>query len=193
MALDFGAIAKGYAADMVMNHLKKDAYTYISVNLGGNVIVSGKSYLYNEYTNSCDIVPIGIENPYYARFRSLTVMNVNESDITVVASGVSKRYIEVWDEEKTDYVKYHHIISPITGYPYENEIETITIIGSSSMEADALSTGVFSLGLEGGIKFLKENNIKGIFITKDMKIYIVGNINYTLKDGVEEVYTIINK
>ena len=34
------------------------------------------------------------------------------------------------------------------------------------------------------IKFLQENNIKGIFITKDMKIYIVGNINYTLKDGV---------
>ena len=30
-------------------------------------------------------------------------------------------------------------------------------------------------------------------ITKDMKIYIVGNINYTLKDGVEEAYTIIKK
>lgn len=193
MALDFGAIAKGYAADLVMNHLKKDAYTYISVNLGGNVIVSGKSFMYNEYTNTSDIVPVGIENPYYARFKSLTVMNILESDITVVASGVSKRYIEVWDEEKIDYVKYHHIISPITGYPYDNEIETITIIGSSSMEADALSTGVFSLGLEGGIKFLQENNIKGIFITKDMKIYIVGNINYTLKDGVEEAYTIIKK
>ena len=193
MALDFGAIAKGFAADKVLEHLKKDAYTYISINLGGNVIVSGESYLYNEYTTDSDIVPVGIENPYYARFKSTTVMNVNESNITVVASGVSKRYIEVFDQELNDFVKYHHIISPITGYPYENEIETVTIIGTSSMIADGLSTGIFSLGLESGIEYLKANNYKGIFITKDMKIYIVGNISYTLKDGVEEVYTIINK
>jgi thiamine biosynthesis lipoprotein len=85
----------------------------------------------------------------------------------------------------SNYIRYFNY--------YDNEIETITIIGSSSMEADALSTGVFSLGLEGGINFLQENHIKGIFITKDMKIYIVGNINYTLKDGVEEAYTIIKK
>lgn len=193
MALDFGAIAKGHAADKVLEHLKKDIYSYISINLGGNVIVSGEAYLYNEYTTGADIVPVGIENPFYARFKKTTVMDVYEKDITVVASGVSKRYIEVFDKELNDFVKYHHIISPITGYPYDNEIETITIIESSSMKADALSTGVFSLGLEEGIKFLKDNNYKGIIITKDMKIYTIGNINYTLTTGVDEVYTIITK
>ncbi len=193
MALDFGAIAKGYAADKVLEHLTKDAYTYISINLGGNVLVSGSSYLYNQYTTTKDIVPVGIENPYYARFNSTTVMNVVESNMTVVASGVSKRYIEVYDKETNSIKTYHHILSPITGYPYNNEIETITIIGSSSMVADGLSTGIFALGLEEGIKYLQDNKLKGIFITKDMKIYIVGNINYTLKDGVDKEYTIIKK
>ena len=193
MMLDFGAIAKGYAADKVLEHLLKDAYTYISINLGGNVVVSGKTYLYNQYTTTSDIVPIGIENPYYAKFRELTVMNVNETNVTVVASGVSKRYIEVVNPETNKLETYHHIINPLTGYPYENEIETITVITQSSMEADGLSTGIFSLGLEQGIKYLQDNNLKGIFITKDYKIYIVGNIDYTLKEGVQNEYTIITK
>lgn len=193
MALDFGAIAKGYAADKVLEHLQKDAYTYISINLGGNVVVSGKAYLYNQYTTTSDIVPIGIENPYYARFQEFTVMNIVETDVTVVTSGVSKRYIEVINPENNKYETYHHIINPLTGYPYENEIETITIIGKSSMEADGLSTGIFSLGLDEGIKYLKDNNLNGIFITKDNKIYIVGNFNYTLKEGVDKAYTIITK
>lgn len=193
MALDFGAIAKGYAADKVLEHLEKESYSYISINLGGNVIVSGKSYLYNQYTTTSDVVPVGIENPYYSKFNSNTVMNINETNITVVASGVSKRYIEVFDQELLEYVRYHHIISPITGKPYDNEIETISIINDSSMVADGMSTGLFSLGLDGAINYLNKNNMKGIIITKDFKIYIVGNINYTLKDGVDKVYNIINQ
>ena len=193
MKLDFGSIAKGLAADKIMNYLKSDNYTYISVNLGGNVITHGKAYLYNELTTTADIVPVGIENPFTNKFNQNTVLKVVESNITVVASGVSKRYIEVWDDDKKEYVKYHHILNPFTGYPYDNEIETITIIGNTSMIADGMSTGMFSLGLDNAISVLKTNNIKGIIITKDYKIYIVGNINYELTDKVEQFYTIIKK
>ena len=192
MKLDFGSIAKGLAADKIMNYLKSDNYTYISVNLGGNVITSGKANLYNELTTTADIVPVGIENPFTNKFNQNTVLKVVESDITVVASGVSKRYIEVWDDD-LGFVRYHHILNPFTGYPYKNEIETITIVGKSSMIADGLSTGMFSLGLDNAINVLKENNYRGIIITQDYKIYIVGNINYQLTDNVESVYTIIKK
>ena len=61
------------------------------------------------------------------------------------------------------------------------------------MIADGLSTGMFSLGLDNAINVLKENNYRGIIITQDYKIYIVGNINYQLTDNVESVYTIIKK
>ena len=192
MKLDFGSIAKRLAADKIMNYLKSDNYTYISVNLGGNVITSGKANLYNELTTTADIVPVGIENPFTNKFNQNTVLKVVESDITVVASGVSKRYIEVWDDD-LGFVRYHHILNPFTGYPYKNEIETITIVGKSSMLADGLSTGMFSLGLDNAINVLKENNYRGIIITQDYKIYIVGNINYQLTDNVESVYTIIKK
>ena len=193
MKLDFGSIAKGLAADKILNYLKSDNYTYISVNLGGNVITNGKAYLYNELTTTADIVPIGIENPFTNKFNAQTVLKVIESNITVVASGVSKRYIEVWDDDQKEYIRYHHILNPFTGYPYDNEIETITIIGTSSMIADGMSTGMFSLGLDEAVNTLKENNTRGIIITKDYKIYVVGNINYQLTEKVEEVYTIIKK
>ena len=44
--LDFGGIAKGFAADKVMEYLKTKGYTYISVNLGGNLLLYGSSKIY---------------------------------------------------------------------------------------------------------------------------------------------------
>lgn len=186
MKLDFGSIAKGFAADKIMEFLLNDDYSYISVNLGGNVITHGKAYLYDESDKGASsVVPIGIRNPFLDKFNSVSVMNINQADVTVVASGVSERYIEV------EEIKYHHILNSKTGYPVDNNIETVSIIGPSSMMADGLSTGIFSLGLKAGIEYIKNLDGYGaIFITKDCYIYIVGNIDYTLVDGAENHYTI---
>lgn len=186
MKLDFGSIAKGFAADKIMEFLLNDNYSYISVNLGGNVITHGQAYLYDvNDKGAASIVPIGIRNPYLSRFNSVSLMNINKTNVTIVASGVSERYIEVGG------IKYHHILNSQTGYPVDNNIETVSIIGPSSMVSDGLSTGIFSLGLDQGIEYIKQLEGYGaIFITKDYQIYIVGNIDYTLVDGVNDHYTI---
>lgn len=194
MKLDLGAIAKGYAADCVLESLKKDAYTYISVNLGGNVISFGEAYTADQDHTTSSIVPTGIENPFYDKFQNQIIMNVYEKNVTVVASGISKRYIEVWDESTNTYKKYHHILNSKTGYPFDNEIETVTIIGASSLLADGISTGIFAKGLEDGIKMIQElEDYQAIFITKDYKIYIVGDFHYQLEPNLENVYTVIKK
>jgi thiamine biosynthesis lipoprotein len=54
----------------------------------------------------------------------------------------------------------------------------VTIISDSSIDADALSTAVFTLGLEDGMSFVEgQKNIDAIFITRNYEVYISSGIN----------------
>lgn len=179
MMLDFGGIAKGFAADAVMDYLKPLGYTYISVNLGGNLILYGSSKIYEANNKKVGTEIQDPNNP------SKTIIRTEESNMTLVTSGVYERYIEA------NGVKYHHILNPKTGYPFENELVMVSIIGSNSCICDGLSTGVFALGLEDGIKLIK--NLEGysaFFVTKDNKIYFVGNIEFELTQTGKNNYTL---
>ena len=57
---------------------------------------------------------------------------------------------------------------------------------------DGLSTGVYILGIEEGIQILNNPNYSAIIITNDLKIYIIGDVDYTLESNVDKVYQIIN-
>ncbi|MBM6839894.1 FAD:protein FMN transferase, partial [Clostridium saudiense] len=77
------------------------------------------------------------------------------------------------------------ILSPETGYPYENDIAGITIISDKSTTGDALSTSVFALGIDEGMKFVENlDDVDAIFVTKDNEIYLTSGIkdNFELRD-----------
>lgn len=182
MMLDFGAIAKGFAADKVLEYLIQKNYHLILVNLGGNV------YNYGESKKTEGDVLTHIRNPFpenpYLLDYLLSIYTKNQ---TIVTSGISERYIEV--EEKI----YHHLLNPLTGYPFDNEIETVTIICSyqegfyASAYADAIATGIYALGLDMGLKFINNHdNLKAVFITKDKRIYITEGLNYELGNGFND-------
>lgn len=192
MKLDLGGIVKGDAADCIMDYLVKDCFTYIAVNLGGNIKTYGKSFLANIYTQEATIVPISIENPDFNIYDRNTIMDVHCENMSIVTSGINKRYIEVWDEFTGTYKKYHHLLDPQTGYPATSNIKSVSIIGPSSLICDGLSTGVYILGIEEGIQILNNTNYSGIIVTNDLKIYIIGDVDYTLESNVDKVYQIIN-
>ena len=74
-----------------------------------------------------------------------------------------------------------------SGFPVENGLMGVTIISDSSIDADALSTTIFALGLEEGMKFVEGlNHIDAVFVTNDYKVYT--------SPGIKEYnFTIINK
>ena len=157
MAIDLGGIAKGYAADLVRDFLIKEGFTKGIINLGGNVLTFGSKK---------GEIPwkIGIQNPTDSRGNYIGTLEIEES--AVVTSGIYERYFEV--EGK----RYHHILDPFSGYPIENELLSITIVTPSGIKADAWSTLVFSAGLIKGMEMLEsEDQMEGIFITKENKIY----------------------
>ncbi len=169
MKLDLGGIAKGYACDQVVKYLQEFNFTYISVNLGGNLYVLGESRIYERVNKK---VETQIQNPFD---ETTTIIKTTNTNMTIVSSGTYERYFTV------DGKKYHHILDTKTGYPIENELVMVSIIGTNSCICDGLSTGIFSLGLEEGIKLIQSmEGYSAFFITNDKKIYSVGNIDFEL-------------
>ena len=158
MMIDLGGVAKGYTADVISDILTEEGVKSAIIDLGGNIFAHGLKVDGSTWR-------IGIQNPFSDRGDIIGTITVKNKSI--VTSGIYERYIE------KDGIKYHHILSPKTGYPYENELAGITIISDKSSDGDALSTSVFAMGVEEGMKFVNtQEGIDAIFVTKDNKIYI---------------------
>ncbi|WP_026895005.1 FAD:protein FMN transferase [Clostridiisalibacter paucivorans] len=171
MVIDLGGIAKGYAADEVSKILKENDVNHAIINLGGNVFALG---------NKIDGTPwrIGIQDPFNPRGSFIGVIEVE--DKAIVTSGIYERFFE------QDGKRYHHILSPFTGYPVDNNLASVSIISGNSMDADALSTSLFSLGLKDGLDLCESlNNIEAIFITKDKEVYTSSGLkdNFSIENN----------
>jgi thiamine biosynthesis lipoprotein len=140
MALDVGAIGKGFAVEQVAQTAIEQGFTSGLISVGGNIRAIGNKGQDKEPWN------VGIQNPDKNSDQSiLKVMNL--TDRSLVTSGDYERYYTV------DGVNYHHIINPNTLLPSEY-FTAVTIICNNSGDADALSTAVFNMPLDEGIAFI---------------------------------------
>lgn len=155
--IDLGGIGKGYIADQMKQYLNDQGIQEGIINLGGNILTVGPK-------SSGETYKIGIQKPFDLAGNSIASVEI--TDESLVSSGVYERYFEV------DGKRYHHILNPATGYPYENGLSGVTIITSSSADADALSTTCFALGLEDGMELIENTrDAEAIFITEDNQIH----------------------
>lgn len=171
MQLDLGGIAKGYTADFIAKFLKDKGVEHALIDLGGNIYTLGTKL-------DGSLWRVGIQDPF--ENRNNTVGYISIANQSIVTSGIYERYLEA------DGQKYHHILDPSTGYPFDNDIAGVTIISDASIDGDALSTSVFSKGLEEGLEFVRSlPNIDAIFITKDSKIYVTEGLkdNFVLTNS----------
>lgn len=155
--LDLGGIAKGYAADQMKKYLNAHGAHEGFINLGGNVLTLGEKSDGSPYH-------IGIRKPFSEEGETITAVDV--ADQSIVTSGRYERYFE-----KDGHI-YHHILDPFTGYPYDNDLNGVTILSDSSMEGDALSTICFALGMEKGMEFIQSMpDVDAIFIDTDNNLH----------------------
>lgn len=162
--LDVGAIAKGFIADRLKDYLEEEGVTHALINLGGNVLAMGKKLDGSEYN-------IGIQKPFDESGTPITSVKI--SDKSIVTSGTYQRYFE------QDGKIYHHILDPKTGYPCENNLNSVTIITDSSLTADALSTTCFLLGYDKASNLINQlDNVDAVFITDEDEIIYSENFQH---------------
>ena len=168
MALDLGAIAKGYAADEVAVIIKKSGIERAIIDLGGNIVILGENKDKRPWR-------VGIQNPLEKHGVYMGVLQITEQ--TVVTSALNERFFE------EDGRRYHHILSTSDGYPAENGLLSVTIIAHNSMDADAISTTVFVLGYERGKELIESMpGTEAVFILNDSNVRITQGANFTLTD-----------
>ena len=183
MALDLGAIAKGYAADEAANIAKRAGVKHAKIDLGGNIVLIGIKLDKSPWR-------VGIQNPGNAHgsitgILQVTVLPTKFPAVkTIVTSGIYERFFEY------DGKSYHHIFNPFTGYPADNGLVSVTLITDISMDADALSTAVFVLGYEAGITLLESfPGTEAVFVFEDKSVRTTAGANFAITD---RAYRIVN-
>lgn len=164
--LDLGGIAKGFIADKMKEFLVEHGVKSAIINLGGNILCIGQKPDGSPFR-------VGIQKPFHER--NETVATVAIQDMSVVSSGIYERYFIKEDK------LYHHILNPKTGYPYENNLISVSIISSLSVDGDGLSTTCFALGLTKGMELVNElDDVYAVFITDDNVLHYSDNFDEIL-------------
>ena len=140
--IDFGGIAKGYTSATVAQLYKDYGVTSGLVNLGGNVQTVGFKPDGSEWR-------IGIQDP---EDENDMLGVVQTHDAAVITSGGYERNFE------EDGVVYHHIIDPVTGYPADSGLISVTIVSEDGTLADGLSTSLFIMGKDKAIEYWKAHS-----------------------------------
>lgn len=160
-AIDLGGIAKGYIADQLKAYMEAQGIRHALIDLGGNVLCVGSK-------PDGSAFHIGIQKPFAQTGEPVTSVKIK--DKAVVTSGNYQRYFEL------DGKIYHHILDPKTGYPYENDLQSVTVVCDSSADADGLSTTLFAMGLSEGLKYVESlPSVEAVFITQDGALHYSGN------------------
>lgn len=147
MKIDLGGIVKGYAVDRAKDIILSHGIESGLINIGGNMFAVGAPPGKQSWK-------IGIQHP---RDKKNIIYKIDLKDRAVSTSGDYERFFTLGG------MRFSHIINPMDGRPAEGVV-SVTVTADSAEEADALSTAVFVMGVEKGLRF-----IEGL---KDMKVFI---------------------
>lgn len=155
--LDLGGIAKGFAANKVVEQLKSSGATSGVVTVGGTVATFGRK-------NGKEKWNVAVQDPRGESGEKIGELSLYNSYIST--SGDYMQYKTV------DGKRYCHIFGE-DGKPVSNGIMSVTVVSSNGTENDALSTALFAMGKEKALKYLNERtDVGAIIVTDDNEVTV---------------------
>lgn len=162
-SVDLSACGKGAACDEAVA-----VYKYAGIN-GAVVSVGGSIGIYGA-KDGRDF-EIGVRDP----FGNGIIGTLALSNTFVSTSGSYENSFEY--ENKL----YHHLLDPKTGYPSDSGLVSVTVVCSSGILSDALSSACFILGEERSYSLLKKYSAEAVFIKNNGTVIVT--------DGLSEKWT----
>ncbi len=164
--LDLGAVAKGYTGDCLLDILRGQGVTSAMVDLGGNVQVLGSKPDGSAWK-------VAVRDPF-DKEKELGVLEV--TDKAVITSGSYERFFE------ENGKRYWHILDPEHGYPADNGLVSVTVVGDKGVRCDGLSTALFVMGKEEAIAFWKQSgDFEMILVTKEGELLVTEGLEAHFK------------
>ena len=174
-SIDLGGIGKGFASDRFMEIFQEYDIQSAYSNIGGNVSTLG---------NKPDGFPwrVGLRHP-----RQIGLLGAVEvTGKAVVTSGDYERFFINQQGRR-----FHHILNPITGYPAESGLVSVSVITDSAMTADALSTAVFVAGLEKGLDLMGNyRQAEAVLVDAELLVYVTRGLRkcFQTANGIKAIY-----
>lgn len=150
LGLDFGGVAKGWAAHQAMKRLQVEGPAL--VDAAGDIALSGAR---------ADGSPwlIGVADPLHPG-QDLEILRLNSGG--VASSGKDRRR---WSRNGQ---WQHHIIHPLTAQPAETDLLTVTVVAATVMDAEAAAKAAFILGSHAGMEWIDSRpSLAGLVIMED--------------------------
>jgi thiamine biosynthesis lipoprotein len=143
--LDLNGIAQGYTVDVLAALLERRRIRDYLVELGGEIRVRGRKWPGGERQR------IGIERPDTSTFAAPALQHV----IYLATGGIttSGNYHKF---RQMGPVRVAHLINPKTGYPFQNELISVTVVARDAVTADAYDNALMGMGLTQALAFLRQ-------------------------------------
>ena len=170
--LDFNAIAKGYAVDVVAAFLDAKNSTNYLINIGGELRAKGIN------TTKQSGWTVGIENPNFDGSQSYDNVFVLK-DKALATSGTYRKF-----KLDANGNRYAHIINTKTGYPTKTNILSVSVIADTCMMADGYATAFQAMGVERVKAFLAQHpelQVYLIFYNKNKDFEVLALNNFPIK------------
>jgi len=158
--INLGGIAKGYAVESVIRLLEDAGVRHALANAGGDTRAlgdrAGKPWI------------VGIRDPDN-ELKFATRLSLNDTAIST-----SGDYEQFFMEGG---IRYHHIMNPSTGNSATG-VRSVTIIGPDATMTDGLSTSIFVMGPEVGLRLLESlPDYAGIIIDQERRMHFSTGVN----------------
>ncbi len=171
MTLDFSAIAKGFAVDVVASFLRAQGVENYLVEIGGEVAARGRNA-------RGELWRVGIDTPDENNVAGGDIQEVVVLDDAALATSGNYRNFRIVDGKRVA-----HTIDPTTGYPAVHSLLSATVLAPDCMTADAYATAFMVLGVEKSLEIAERHD--------DMETYLIYAVDsaesaVAMTSGMEE-------
>ena len=166
---DMGSVGKGFACDRavgILNENSKKGIVSVGGSLGMTKSPDGKSGF-----------SIAVRDPFGTKNDVIGVLEIENCFVST--SGSYEKCFEY------DSKKYHHILDKKTGFPYDGEFVSVTVVSDSGAVSDALSTACFLEPLDKCLEILKNHKSEAVFVRNDGSIIVTKGLEnrFSASDG----------
>lgn len=144
--IDLNGIAQGYTVDLLAEFIESKAiYNYL-VEVGGEIRIKGKKYPAGEP------MKLGIEAPSNEDLQQTVLQRIIQPPAgAITTSGNYRKF------HQSGGKRISHLINPLTGYPFSNELISVTVYAQQAIIADGYDNALMGMGLTNALQFMRKH------------------------------------
>ena len=157
LSIDFNALAKGYAVDLISDHLRSKNISSFLVEIGGEIVAQGFS------PKTKKVWRIAIDDPNQSDERKFIKL-IRLNNTALATSGNYRKY----KINKETGKRSVHSINPKTGNSFPTEVLSASVLAETCMIADAYATALMVMPFTDSMALIEgESNLEAYWIIEN--------------------------